>query len=107
MTEKEVWWNTVEKYWEHLFAIIIKFLPNVTFIGCEGNIISHDTLMEITLLKECKDPRLCRYLFMVWDAALDDPSIHSISGWRILCDLLSEEYIFNEGEDNGNLGKDD
>lgn len=41
---------------------------------------------------------ICRLLQLTWENAPDRAEIHSWSGWSVLCDLCSENYLVKEGD---------
>ena len=87
------WWNLVEKNKKDLSAICLQFCnyedPNSYFI-------LH--LLIESYIKD-KDRKFARLLAQAWENAPDNNQIHSIPGWNILCNLLSEEYVLDERED--------
>lgn len=107
----EDWWNLVDKYWTQLVDIMCKYLPMDDPTHVEPGVADSPLLMSSTTMtvtgyqdviasKESRDHyRLLRYFNGAWRMAPDDRSIHSIPGWGVLCDLCSEDWVFNsEGE---------
>lgn len=75
--DKTEWWATLDRHFFQLARIIHKFLPQ------------HSVLKAQTL-QAARDPAMANLLEAAWAAAPDHPSIHSIPGWGVLCDLCSE-----------------
>ena len=102
---KEEWWELVDENWGQLIGIMWAYLPLHTpqkiYEGEERfSLYSNDTMREVVeKAKNDRDPILARYLSACWEAAPDDRSIHSIPGWDVLCNLLSEEYVLDEEEE--------
>src|SRR5579859_1564173 len=90
------WWACVDRYWPQLRAILYRFIPMDKNEGYDGEILLFPLSKHIEELKEQRNQDLARYFNAAWGAAPDDPSIHRIPGWGMLCDLCSEEWVFNE-----------
>ena len=98
----EEWWELVDGHWEDLLAICEKFLPLHSLATdppgkLSGKILMHTNLADILKAKKNRDGyKLCRYFYGAWNEAPDNPSIHKIPAWGLLCDLISEEYVLGE-----------
>lgn len=98
------WESALEKHWENLLNIMCLYLPmhqpahvrpGCTESGLVGAGVS--CFVDVLNCKKNKNwYRLLRYINAAWAAAPDDPSIHRIPGWGVLCDLCSEEWVFAE-----------
>lgn len=94
------WWNVVDDNWMHLRTIIhhqINVYEPATESPGDGsiNMTGRSIALEIERLKEHRDQRLCRYFFAAWDMA-SDAYAWSVPGWSELCDLCSEEWVFDQ-----------
>ena len=81
----EDWLELFRSHWNDLYAIVNRFTP-------------YEALFE--KLKESDDVlRLCNLLEEAWWNAPDDPKIHDIPSWDVLCDLCSEvpEEVQHDG----------
>ena len=102
----EEWWKLVDDNWEAIVGILERFLPLHSLATdppgkLNGKILMYTNLADILRAKKNKDGhKLCRYFNGAWNEAPDDPSIHNILGWDLLCDLCSEEHVLYE-ENNG------
>ena len=56
--------------------------------------------VEITKVKANRNTILATYFQLTWDAAPDQPHIHGIPGWSLLCDLCSESHVLFTKEEN-------
>jgi hypothetical protein len=80
----EDWWNLVEERWEELHAILY-------------SLTSLEELGKAELAKTSKDWQSLGSCFQyAWFAAPDSPEIHQIPGWGVLCDLCSENWVFQD-----------
>ena len=110
------WWATIDDNWPDILEIFDRFLkqkkiPEGVTPGL-AVAVRDDTTVDVfapsrTLLhlvesaKRDRDPEpLLRVLNAAWHVAPDEPWIHSIPGWGVLCDLCSEDWVFvGEKED--------
>jgi hypothetical protein len=109
---RDEWWANVEKYWAQLLDIMKMYLPtNQKLMWDEAMIpdskldhtfgegFSKSNQAMIKNIHECKkweNRDLVEYLKRAWRNAPDKAVIHSIPGWNVLCDLLSEENVLYE-----------
>lgn len=92
------WWKLVNDNWQYLFRILDMYLPLNEHTTYDGQIIEESLAAHITILKEIGNNDLVRYFNRAWMNAPDNPSIHHIPAWEILCDLCSEEWaLYPEG----------
>ncbi|HUU89193.1 MAG TPA: hypothetical protein VMX17_15775 [Candidatus Glassbacteria bacterium] len=106
--EKE-WWASLEEHWENLMDIMAKFLPidliMANFLPIDLNTtnpeINHHMHLEfiLTAKKNKHGHTLAKMLNKTWAAAPDEPWIHELPSWGVLCDLCSESYVL--GDDDG------
>lgn len=81
---KEDWWNLVEQYKEELYVLVTNFT---------------DRGEDFTSGIEAKDwMGVWASLSDAWFKAPDTRSLHSLNGWGLLCDLCSENWVF-QGEE--------
>ena len=94
---KEEWWGLVDEFWPQLVAILWRFIPMDDYQG-DGTGYPGDVSLAVHIenQKGKRDPALVRSLSAAWGLAPDVPEIHSIPGWAVLCDLLSEEYVLDK-----------
>ena len=73
----KAWWDSVDTHWYDLQSII--------------HVYAKDMLQDATKAKSDRDHLgLYRVMNEAWFNAPDHKGIHSIPGWGVLCDLLSE-----------------
>jgi len=90
---KEQWWALVDLHWDDLYEICGMFLPLSNRVNC-WEMKTPTTMGEnIREAREKRWPDLEKYLNGAWWKSPDDPSIHSIPSWGVLCDLCSEAYL--------------
>ena len=80
---KAEYWQLVDAHWTDLYNIIVKFLPR-------------ENLDRADILRKERNAELGVWFDRAWASAPDDPSIHDIPGWGLLCDLCSEAYVLND-----------
>jgi len=95
------WWSLLNEHWENLLEIIghhIDFnYPAFDPPGdSNGFPTGRKTYAEMEHLRKTEDPRLARYLGAAWCLA-SEAYAWSVPSWGVLCDLLSEEYVLDEG----------
>ncbi|MGE3320394.1 MAG: hypothetical protein AB7I18_13960 [Candidatus Berkiella sp.] len=83
---KEEYWDTVDRYWEDLYDILVRYLPK-------------EDLAKADHYRLEKNPAVSKLFNDAWWNAPDHRSIHSIPSWHVLCDLCSESYLVYEGEE--------
>jgi hypothetical protein len=81
-TNKTEYWKFVNEYFDALENIIKRFAP--------------DKLEEAQLYKKEQNPQIARIFELCWENAPDEPNIHFIRAWNILCNLCSESYVLDE-----------
>lgn len=84
-SEKD-WWAVLEENKEDLVKIVHQFNPP-----------EMEEQLHSAILQKNSSEAL-RVLHIAWFNAPDEPGIHRIPGWGILCDLLSEGWVFNPDE---------
>ena len=94
------WWKQLEDNWGDLYGIFCRFLPMYEPVWkCEaiaklcGISMTQPITVDGALLRAKEDRNheaMHAFLFAAWERAPDRPSIHSIPGWDVLCDLCSE-----------------
>lgn len=101
---KDEWWKLADDWWPELVNIMTMFLP-INEIDMQEDedhkpIIDdlYPMIYHIEKNKKEKSAKLFKYLQGAWETAPDDPSIHKIPGWDILCDLCSEVDVLENGE---------
>jgi hypothetical protein len=99
------WWEVVESYWPQLCGIIgdQMDISHVAFQepgNSDSSLAYRDgryvnIAQEIEYLRVERDRRLCRYFVAAWGLS-SDAYAWSVPGWGALCDLCSEEWVFEE-----------
>lgn len=97
------WWENVDTYWSQLQSILWQFLPMAgmeIITGC-GEVKPSTIRMaqEVDRLKRERDRLLGYYFEAAWESAPNKPEIHFIPGWGVLCDLCSEQWVFEPEEE--------
>jgi hypothetical protein len=99
----EQWWANVDAEWDNLLNLIsdrLNVLANAT-IDCTTDtpLVLRNIIQDLIWCKQNRDhKRLHRYLFATWQMNPDKPWIHDQPGWGTLCDLLSEDWVFQPEE---------
>lgn len=93
---KQEWWETLEAHWDNIWDILSMFLPLSKKVNCHD--IQTETTMaqNVEIARKERSPDMVHYLNAAWWKAPDNPSIHSIPSWGVLCDLCSESYLIEE-----------
>lgn len=96
----ETWWVNVDEWWPELLAIVQKYVKLDKPAEENGLLLGFDGHIHMAQLKQDRDPKLAEYFDQAWCNAPDAGWIHSHPGWGVLCDLCSEQWVFNpiEGE---------
>jgi hypothetical protein len=102
----ENWWQQLDSRWDDLYDIFCRFLPMWEPVWkCESiaKLCGIDSSQPVTVegaLHRVKGSRnheaMGAFLFAAWERAPDNPSIHGIRGWNCLCDLCSEQHVFDQ-----------
>ena len=93
---KEEWWASLEEHWEDLLSIMKRFLrsnPNSENVELD-HLARFDTILMAKANKD--DHILVNYLNQAWQNAPDEPWIHELPAWGVLCDLCSEAYVLED-----------
>ncbi len=96
------WWDALESTWAQIVDLAHSFgrfdPSSLVPEHVVGGVVTAKmtTLQAMEHCRSNRDPTLARFLFGIWDAAPDNPGIHSLAGWSVLCDLLSEEWVLHE-----------
>lgn len=85
ISNKDEWWQAVDKNWDNLKSIIIRFA-------------GQELLKQAEKQRTEKDSKLSTLFNDVWFRAPDQGWIRDIPGWFVLCDLCSESYVLHDGE---------
>jgi len=94
------WWQVVDDYFHWLLAIVAHHMDiSSPAYDKPGDSTSKPTgrniFEELEHLKTVRDPKLCRYFAATWGMA-SDAYAYSVPGWGALCDLCSEEWVFQQ-----------
>ena len=99
------WWETVERKWDQIVDLSFmwpnKFDPMALvpdYMVGDGITFVMNNREAMQFCRKRQDRRLARFLYGIWEAAPDSGGIHSLDGWGDLCDLCSEEWVFDEDE---------
>jgi len=93
---KKQWWNLVDENWPDLLGILNRFIGMTDHADINDNITQCQRSEEVARMKQEKNPRLADYFSAAWYNAPDNPCIHDIPGWALLCDLCSEVEVLNK-----------
>lgn len=103
---QEDWWAVLEAAWDDI-------LITTQQLGYDLNVIATDDLTrdgrmvdggrtcleDLVAAKQSRDwQRVRQYLGAFWMAAPDNPFIRDYPAWSQLCDLCSEDWVFNPEE---------
>lgn len=93
------WWQVVDDNWDDLLEIIAHHMdlghPAYEIPGNDkSKMTGRSILREVHHLKSTRDQRLCRYFAAAWSLA-SDAYAWSVPSWGALCDLCSEEWVFD------------
>lgn len=100
----EEWWDSVDDNWDNLLELASAQLdlnsPAHERPGQEDSPMTGLTIIEeMNSLKRGRNPKLARYFAGIWTLASDAFARSRPPGWITLCDLCSEEYVLNEGQE--------
>lgn len=105
------WWGILNYRYNDIVAILHRFLPMGDFAhavpGDSATPVKVDSLgnpingtRDFNEAVQKKDaPRVLAYLNGAWWHAPDKQWIHTIPSWSALCDLCSENWVFDEEEE--------
>lgn len=101
----ESWWKALEENWQDLLDIVRRFVPMREVIPDAiaeqfNNPEKYKGRNAEEVLLEAKEeknwPVVRKFLSAAWMDAPDKLWIHGIKCWYLFCDLLSEDWVFNE-----------
>lgn len=101
------WWSVLDTHWDDLKVTISMYLDLDAVPGEGSGVNNPDRRTLREMLPEWKAARdqdsLLRVLNAAWGMAPDRPEIHSNPAWMELCDLCSEDWVFQQlpQEDEG------
>lgn len=75
-----------------------KFRGRVAKI-CDELVEFDKQLPHISERTDAQGRQAARYMQRIWETMPDDPSIHNLPRWYLLCDLCSEAWVFEEEEE--------
>ncbi len=93
---KDKWWALVDEHWPDLVSLLHRFIGMNDHENIDGKLTIEPRAVEIERMKRERNPRLARYLNGAWGNAPDVPGLSEITGWDLLCDLCSEEYVLDD-----------
>jgi hypothetical protein len=98
----KAYWNAVDLQWDNLLDILSDQLDMDSLAfekpgNPESPMTGRGVLAELIHLKKTRDQRICRYFNAAWGLA-SEAYCYSKPAWGLLCDLCSEEWVFNEVE---------
>ena len=101
INNKNDWWTLLESNWDNILNIASDQLDvNSLAFEIPGNpeskMTGRNVLQEMNHLKIIKDSNISRYLNAIWGLASDAYARENRRGWKIICDLCSEEYVLYE-----------
>jgi len=128
---KDEWWQFVNVYWKQLESLVMEYYPNQSNFPKDGwplpypklehpqracNIIIKKLREEksiwqnkvsfskyINNLKENKNTKLAEIFENTWFGLPETPSIRSLPGFFVFCDLCSEAYLLEEENKNNEI----
>lgn len=95
---REDYWNIVREYKQDLLNIMWQFIPMEKHEWHDGTFLEKPLHRKIDEMIDNEDPEFNSVLQKTWWLAPDDPSIHRIKSWYILCDLCSENWVLYEDD---------
>ncbi len=102
---QEDWWESLNENWNNILDIFVNCGAPLTETVFSDGIGKEAEIHDKTLLRTLEDLRtekngleLSRWLNLCWIAAPDKPYIHSWPSWSAMCDLCSENWVFDEKE---------
>ena len=98
----EQWWALVDEWWAELLSITEKYVKLDKPVEKDGKMLGINGYIHMAQLKQERDPKLVGYFDTAWCNAPDVGWIHAQRGWGVLCDLCSEQWVFDpepSGED--------
>lgn len=103
---QEDWWEAVDENWDDLLDVFYRYLPMTMAAANNGALAKAMNINALNPMSvegaACRAYEEANYeamkilLFAAWERAPDSESIHDVKGWDVLCDLLSEEWVFDE-----------
>ncbi len=101
ITNKETYWQTVDLHWDNLLKIIGHHLNLADFAyenpgQSNSPLTGKSVLDEIIYSKQTRNQKLVRYFNGVWCLASESYAKSRVPSWGVLCDLCSEEWVFDE-----------
>lgn len=101
----EDWWAMLDAHWPNIIDIFSRCGAPLDEICWRdepgGEEIFHEDTLIVTLEKSKRDrdhEQMIHFLQLCWMAAPDKPYIHEWPSWGHLCDLCSEQWVFDPEE---------
>lgn len=101
----EDWWNLLDEIWDDILVTTQKLGFDLGVLATEdltrdGRVLDGRTCLEdVIAAKNGRNwERVRLYLGAFWSAAPDSPWICDLPAWHQLCDLCSEDWVFNPEE---------
>lgn len=99
------WWNAVDERWSDIMECFMNAGADLgSQFWSDGpglDATDHGKRMG-PMLEDARRQRdhrfMRRMLGLLWMAAPDSPSIHSWPSWDVVCDLCSEDWVFEDAE---------
>jgi hypothetical protein len=94
------WWRAVDSNWSDLLKLIVRFNSDIVVHSAKDIGLDAPSIVDLEEAKTDRDEGVVlHYLRATWNRAPDEPWIHKLPKWGLLCDLLSEDWVFSkEGE---------
>lgn len=97
---KEDWWDLVDSQWDNLLVMAgdqldFNYPAHVVPGDPQTALTGRTILEEMVYLKKSRNQDLARYFNAIWGLASDSYA-YSKPGWSDLCNLCSEEWVFDE-----------
>lgn len=95
---RDEWVEVLETNWPDLEKIIEKYIDPKSLTSSVPLLIARKPVRAVRddidhAWKDCDWQRLKIYLQEAWWRAPDEPTIHNETGWDVLCELLTEDWV--------------
>lgn len=101
----EDWWQILEAVWDDILIATQRLGFDLSVLATDdltrdGKMVDGKNCLEdMIAAKNRRDwSRIRQYLGAFWSAAPDRTFIRDLPGWSQLCDLCSEDWVFNPEE---------
>lgn len=103
---KADWWQVLNDHWADILECAANAGANLRAPEPQFQELA-DLRPFVVFLEKSKADRneevLCRFVQRIWSAAPDRASIHSWPSWDVLCELCSEQWVFEPEPDENEV----